>query len=80
MKLEMSTKTYRVCSDCATAIKFNDFPLDRERRQAISSGIRLLGSHLYVDVESHGSSETPCECCGSNLPGDRFTVVKISFK
>jgi hypothetical protein len=71
-----------LCSDCTQAAVNDDYTgLDyhygevegKERFQAITAGLRRLGSGLVWDSnqEPDEFSSRPCDCCGTRLAGGR---------
>ena len=73
-----------VCVDCLIMIANGDVSgIDNEDRIAeVIAGMDRLttdGAHLVAGDSDDGNFRwTPCECCGSELGGDRHAAVLLS--
>jgi hypothetical protein len=70
-----------ICADCLQAIANDDYtgldyhysPEEADEREArIRAGIAGLGGYA-VAGEEYGFSWQGCDCCGSDLGGDKWT-------
>ena len=74
-----------VCTDCTMAIANDDYtgldyhygPAESERREAeIRAGIASMGGYPVIGDE-YGFSWRPCDCCGTELGGDRHECAVL---
>jgi len=71
----------RVCSDCLQAIANGLDSLEGvetpERLAEIESGMAKLRPFLAVTSDEFGFSRSDCDCCGSELYGDRYGAAVL---
>jgi hypothetical protein len=77
MKIE---REYCVCVDCYLHIAGNDLAEIASEivRERVESSVHKLGGDIVIgDVGDVGFGKSPCQCCGSELHGDRYYVSQL---
>ena len=86
MSVKVIADDLLICGDCIQAIANDDYsgldyyygPEEAEKRmKAIQEGIANLGGYPVVG-EEYGFSWQGCDCCGSNLGGDKHYCCVLS--
>ena len=79
----MTHESIAVCRDCLFFIAYDEAPdhMDVEEFEGWLYKISRRSSSLQTliaDGEELGFSQSPCECCGSKLHGERYSMVVLT--